>query len=176
MSTRPWSYRILPRLRPLVLGVWLAGIATVASAGESRIELRDGTVLHGELVSAGGGVYRIRSPSLGEIQVRESDVVSLRPMGPEGANPSAAPTESAGTGDRQGELAAIQQRLVGDPDTLKAIMSLQDDPQIRAALADPGFAQLILSGNVAALRSDPRFQKLMEHPGIKGILGRVQGP
>lgn len=177
MSSWLFVYRL--RLRPWMLGTWLIAIAGSATADESRIELQDGTVLHGEVISAGGGIYRIRSPSLGEIQVRESDLVAIRPLGAEGGQSTAAPrgaVGAAGGQDHQAELAGIQQRLLGDPGTLQAIMSLQNDPEIRAALADPAFAQLILSGNVEALSADPRFQRLMEHPEIKGILGRVQGP
>jgi hypothetical protein len=197
MSSRSIEHRPQSWLRPLLLGVSLLGIAGLASSAESRIELRDGTVLYGEVVSASGGAYRVRSGLLGEIQIPESNVVAIRPMGFEGSEPdtgqsgaaapstaygmappaaaSAAPSAATSGSDHQGELAAIQQQLVGDPDTLKAIMTLQNDPEIRAALADPAFAQLILSGNVEALSADPRFQRLMEHPGIKGIVGRTTG-
>ncbi len=59
---------------------------------------------------------------------------------------------------------------------MQAIMGLQGDPEIQAALADPALVRLILSGDLEALRADPRFQRLMGHPGIQGILDRATAP
>ena len=167
---------------PFAIGLALAALACPTVAGESRIELRDGSVLRGELVSVSEGGYRIRSAILGEIQVRESEVIAIRPLGA-GADIGAARQPGAleiggasGGAGYKDELAAIQQRLAGDPGVMQAILSLQENPEIRAALADPAFAQLILSGNVATLSTDPRFRHLMENPAIQDILGRVQAP
>lgn len=160
--------RSIQRRAPL-LGLALAlGLLGQAAASESRIELRDGSVLRGELVSVGGGTYRIRSAALGEIELRESDVAAIRPLGEDG--PAApAPVAAAGVTD----LAAIQRQLLEDPTTLQAILALQNDPQLQSALADPAFAQRILSGDLAGLRTDPRFLRLMENPAIQDILKRV---
>lgn len=166
------------RLRPLALGLWLTAAPGWTVAAESLIELRDATVLRGELISVEGGAYRIRTRSMGEISIPESEVVALRPLGAgTGGEPVATPLGgSAQLGQDHGsELAAIQQQLAGDPDTMQAIMALQADPEIRAALADPALVQLILSGNVEALGADPRFKRLMEHPAIQAIVGGMTG-
>ncbi|HYN76407.1 MAG TPA: hypothetical protein VES73_01275 [Lamprocystis sp. (in: g-proteobacteria)] len=158
----------------ILLGAFTFG-ASAVFAGDSRIELRDGSVVSGELVSVTNGMYRIRSRNLGEIQVREADVMAVRP-GSTAAEPVAAPTsprtEIAGPG---ANLAGIQQQLLGNPQTMAAITQLQNDPAITSALSDPEFARLILSGDVEKLRSDPRFQRLLENPAIQAIVGQVLG-
>lgn len=182
MSRRALKRLPTTPLRPLAIGLWLTALACPAVAGESRIELRDGTVLRGELVSVSEGAYRIRSATLGEVQVHESEVMAIRPLGAVGDTGDAGhagPAETRGASggaDYREDLAAIQQRLVGDPGTMQAILSLQENPEIRAALADPAFARLILSGDAATLSTDPRFQRLMADPAIQDILSRVQGP
>lgn len=140
-------------------------------AAEGRvIELRDGSVLNGELVGAGNGHYRIRTPVLGEIELPESEVVAIR------SSASAVPSPVnalSGSPDLQGVMAGIQRQMVGDPTLASAITALQGDPELQAALADPAFTQLILSGNVAALGTDPRFLRLMANPAVQALIGQV---
>jgi len=165
--------------RRLALWCWAFSlVATPLAAAESRIELRDGSVISGDLLGVGNGAYRVRSAALGEMAIPESAVLAIRPAsaavptsaGAAPANPLANP------GSPPGDLAAIQQQLLGNPQTLEAITHLQSDPDIQAALADPQFMGLIMSGNVTALSSDPRFQRLMENPAIRALVGRVLEP
>lgn len=182
MSNRIFTRLRIRRIRPIAIGVLLAAIASPTVAGESRIELRDGTVLRGELMSVSEGAYRIRSAALGEIQVPESEVTAVRPMGAIGGTGSAGDWGAAEIAGASGEigyregLAAVQQQLAGNPGIMQAILSLQENPQIQAALADPAFTQLIMSGDLATLSMDPRFLLLMADPAIQGILGRLQTP
>ena len=147
-------------------------VPAVLEAGENRVELRDGSILSGELVGLANGRYRIRTAVMGEIEVDEADVLSIRPAGQGGA-PASAPT--AGGADYSSDIAGIQRQLAGDPGMLDSIMALQSDPEIQSALADPAFVGLILSGNVEALKSDPRFLRLLEHPALQAIVGRMTG-
>jgi hypothetical protein len=161
--------RVLAAVAALCLG--LAQEASVATGGRA-IELRDGSVLMGELVSAGNGHYRIRTPVLGEIELPESEVLAIR------SAPTSAPNPvdpSLGATDLQGLMSAIQGQIVGDPSLAGAITALQSDPELQAALADPAFTQLILSGNLMALSGDPRFLRLMANPAIQSLLGRIGG-
>ena len=161
--------RALAAVGTLCLG--LVQGASVAAEGRA-IELRDGSVLMGELVSAGNGRYRISTPVLGEIELPESEVLAIR------SAPASAPSPvdpSLGATDLQGLMSAIQGQIVGDPTLVGAITALQSDPELQAALADPAFTQLILSGNVVALSADPRFLRLMANPAIQSLLGRIGG-
>lgn len=151
--------------------LWGLGVAGL-QAGESRIELRDGSVLSGELVGVANGRYRIRTSVMGEIEVSETDVLSIRPSAADGASNSAVTT---GAADYSGDIAGIQRQLLGDPVMLSSITALQNDPELQSALADPAFVGLVLSGNVEALKSDPRFLRLMGHPAVQAIIGRMIG-
>ncbi|WP_295414126.1 hypothetical protein [uncultured Thiodictyon sp.] len=162
----------------LILGAGLVG------AAENRIELRDGSVITGELIGVTNGGYRVRSTALGEMTIPQSEVLAIRPASA-GAAPSAtaatpataAPASSAGSGTnpQAADLAAIQQQLLSNPQTMEAVTRLQSDPDVQAALADPEFTRLIMSGNVEALRNNPRAQRLMENPAIKAIAGQAIG-
>ena len=183
-GTDPWRARLAPLCLALSLSPGLV------AAAESRIELRDGSVISADLVGVGNGVYRVRSATLGELRIPQSKVLAIRPA-TAGTTPStsatapnsaAAPTSAAtpnpppGPGVQAVDLAAIQQQLLGNPQTMEAITRMQSDPGIQAALADPQFVAMIMSGNVEALRTDPRFQRLLENPAIRALIGQVLGP
>ncbi|AFL74856.1 hypothetical protein Thivi_2965 [Thiocystis violascens DSM 198] len=139
---------------------------TLAATGQvaaeaSRIELADGSVLSGELVAIEGGRYRIRSATLGEILVPESEIRSIQPDGSASmSQPPASGMPGYGT-----EIASIQQQLASDPGLMGQISALQNDPEIQAVLSDPELTRLIMSGDLERLRGDARIQRLMAHPG-----------
>jgi len=163
-----------PRLAPILLLAILTGGTGALAAGESRIELRDGSIIGGEVIGVTNGAYRVRSPTLGEVQVRESDVVAIRPM-TAGTLATAPADSSAAPATSGADLAAMQQQLLGNPQIMESITRLQGDPAIQAALADPEFMRLVMSGDVATLRGDPRFQRLLENPAIRALVGQVLG-
>ena len=160
-------------------GPALAALLTLAgglgTAAESRVELRDGSVITGELVGVGGGSYRIQSGTLGEVSIPESEVLAIRPAG------AAAPTAAApsGTGAAEApagfDLGSIRQQLVAQPQIMEAINRLQSDPEVQSVLSDPELVRRIMAGDLEAVRADPRFQKLLENPAIQAIVSQALG-
>jgi hypothetical protein len=150
--------------------VWLALVGAPAAADPSRIELRDGSVISGEVVGFSGGHYLVRSPALGEISVDQSEIRAVRPEG----GPSAGSGAESGSGYGS-EIQSLQQQMVANPEIVKLLNALANDPEVRAALADPELMRLVTSGNLAALQHNPRFQSLMNHPEIQAIMGQVTG-
>jgi hypothetical protein len=148
-----------------------------ALAGPSRVELKDGSVLTGELVGYAGGIYTLRSPTLGEVRLEESGVLSVRPGV---AGDPAGVDAPGGLGglrlppDLAGQVQATQQRLMSDPAVFGMIMALQNDPAIRAVLSDPAFLSLITSGNLQAIQGSPGFQELLQHPALRAVLEQVR--
>ena len=154
-----------------ILALILLGAASLAA--DSRIELRDGSVLTGELVGVGEGGFRVRSPVLGELEIPESEVLAIRPADPG----SATRTDSGSAAGRgyQSEISGLQEQMVGDPAIMASITALQTDPDLQAALADPDFARRVLAGDIESLRADPRFMRLLKHPAIQAIVGQLSG-
>jgi hypothetical protein len=67
----------------VICSLFAAGLAVcTAYAGEVKeVELNDGTVITGEIVSLNNGVYTIKSESLGTTKLSESKVRSIRMKG-----------------------------------------------------------------------------------------------
>ncbi len=155
-----------------------------------EIELIDGSTIRAQVLSMDGKTYRLRSETLGDIDVPEYRVKAIR-------TPKAASTSSQShgmatpTAQPQSESepnvadnnppsissppAAIpssgdlQQALSQDPAAMNKILSLQDDPLVQDILRDEQLMQAIHSGNLGALMNDPKIRALMSNPTVRDL-------
>lgn len=63
----------------------------------------------------------------------------------------------------------LQERMLADPGIMALILALQNDPDMQALLADPKVLAAAQAGDIGALLSDPRIQKLMNDPRVREI-------
>ena len=131
-----------------------------ALAGEIKeIELKDGSVIYGEIVSFSGGVFTLRSKGLGTVKIEESKIRVIR----------------SGTreGGKQGQIQQLQKRMMSDKEVVEMILSLQNDPDVQKILQDPEIMKAVNAGDMDALLSNPKFMKLLENPTIHEIREKV---
>ncbi len=131
-----------------------------ALAGEIKeIELKDGSVIYGEIVSFSGGVFTVRSKGIGTVKIEESKIRTIR----------------SGARDRgkQDQIQQLQQRMMSDKEVVEMILSLQNDPDVQKILQDPEIMKAVNSGDINALLSNPKFMKLLENPTIQDIRKKV---
>jgi hypothetical protein len=155
----------IPKLlrRLFAASALLAALGDAAAGGEVReIVLHDGSVVSGEVVSLADGVYVIRSSSLGTLRI---DATRIRAIRSRSDGPVGAPDASSLPADLQ----ALQSALLGDPEIMRMILSLGNDPQFQAALGDPALLEAIRTGNLDALASHPAILELTRHPLVQQI-------
>ncbi len=148
---------------------------SAAYAGEVKeIELNDGTVITGEIVSLNNGVYTIKSESLGTIKLTESKVRTIRMKGPTmvpgGQNASQQNPNSV---NANAQTQSLQQRMMNDKEVMEKIHSLQNDPEFQKILEDPEVMRAVNSGDVAALTANPQFMKLLNNRTVQEISNKV---
>ena len=150
-------------MRHLFIGLFILLAVLVGHpwAGELReIELDDGSVILGEIVSLKDGVYTLASKSLGAVKIEERRIRSIRsktsPIRPE------IPLEE------------MKQRMMNDDEIMGMILTLQNDPGFKEILGDPVIMNAIASGDINSLLSNPKFLKLLDNPTIKEIGKKVQ--
>jgi len=144
-------------------------LAQEIRAGEIRaIELKDGSVVTGEVVSLINGKYTIRSSSLGTVLIEESKVRVIRPV----AAPVAA--NSALSNNKTGDVSALQNKMMNDKEIMSKIESLQNDPEFMKILEDPEVMKAVTSGDTAALMANPQFLKLMNNSTVRDIEQKVR--
>src|SRR3990172_5459524 len=109
-----------------------AGLAVcTAYAGEMKeLELNDGTVITGEIVSLDDGVSTVKSESLGTIKLAESRVRTIRVKGS---------TKDSDSADTNAQAQALQQKMMNDTEVMKAVNS----GDVAALMANPQFLKLM---------------------------------
>ena len=149
-------------MKQLIFGLlFVFGISLgSALAGEIKeIELKDGSVIYGEIVSFSGGVFTLRSKGLGTVKIEESKIRAIR----------------SGTheGGKQDQIQQLQKRMMSDKEVVEMILSLQNDPEVQKILQDPEIMKAVNAGDMDALLSNPKFMKLLENPTIHEIREKV---
>lgn len=148
--------------------VALSLTAGSARAGEVReIELKDGSIITGEVVSLNNGIYTIKSGTLGSLKVEESKMNVIRPKSPP-RGPGAAQNNT------DIEATSLQHNLMSDQEIMGMILSLQNDPDFKKLLEDPEVMKAVSEGNIAALTANPKFMKLLGNPTVQEIQKKVK--
>ncbi|MFP4347560.1 MAG: hypothetical protein ACLFQY_04695 [Desulfococcaceae bacterium] len=154
-----------------VFGVLLI-LGGFASAGQMReVVLSDGSVLLAEVVSYKEGVYTLRSDTMGELEVQDSAIRTIREPGA-----AAAPGTLSHQADRaptQEDVESMKQSVLSNPGLLGMVFSLRNDPAIQEIIQDPEIMALVMSGDVESLESNQKFMKLMENPKIQAIVEKM---
>jgi hypothetical protein len=132
-----------------------------AAAEIKEIELTDGSVITGEILSLSSGVYTIRTGSMGTLKIDDAKVRAIRPRGSSSSSPQA------------GEIKSLQDRMLTDREVMGKIESLKDDPQFMRTLEDPEIMNAVNNGDVAALMANPRFLELLQNPMVQDIKQKV---
>lgn len=150
---------------PLLTFILILLIASSSAyAGEvQQIKLKDGSVLHGEVISMKNGVYTLKSPSLGVFHVNANRVQSIASSG------ASAAQASSGKMD----LKQLKSTITSNPQNMKLINGLKDDTDVKAVLSDPKLMQALKNGDYTSLATNPKFLKLMNNPKIREIAGSV---
>ncbi|HWR71711.1 MAG TPA: hypothetical protein VN604_00925 [Nitrospirota bacterium] len=149
----------------LSIFLFLLFLATgIAAAAEIReIELKDGTVMVGEVVSLSNGVYTVKTDTLGTITIDETKVRAIRQKG-----------EAAGFApDVNAQSRSLQERMLKDREVMSKIESLRSDPDFQKVLNDPAIMKAVNDGDISALTANPEFMKLLQHSTVQDIKKKV---
>lgn len=90
------------------------------------------------------------------------------------ATPAIAPAQDADGaslgGGSNNAVAGMQGALLADPKSREQVLSLQDDPQVKAILDDPATMRAVQSGDLGALMNDPKLRALLDNPTVRGLV------
>lgn len=147
----------------IILPFLICVLAAAAAAGEIRqIELTDGSVLTGEVLSYQNGTYTVRTDALGTVTIHDARIRSIRRHGD--ASPAAPAAPAA-----MGQARSLQEQMQSDEQVMEMVRALKDDPAFREALENPEILRAVESGDMAALMSNPDFLQLLNNSKIMEI-------
>jgi hypothetical protein len=135
-----------------------------------EVELIDGSVICGEMVSSEGGIYTLTSDTIGTVQIEESKIRAIRfkpSLEPHAKKRDTMPN-SAGA-----QFQVLQQLIMGNQEILQMILSLLNDPDIQGIVEDPSIIDAVNRSDIEALSSNPKFMKLLDNPAIQEITNKL---
>ena len=173
----------------------------VIKSTELRVfEMQDGTKVTGVLIGTDGEAFKVRSKSLGMVRIPMNELKKMNPLNEDVADEKkqskptllehplmktllSTPTISS---DWEGQPAlspnpmnpqiikTIQDTMMGDPEIMGMLYTLQNNPQLMRALQDPEIFQLIQTGDMEAINNHPTFKMLESNEQIRDILNRMR--
>jgi len=163
-----------------ILFIFATVCSPLLASGETirEIELIDGSILRAEVVSMSQGIYRLRSDTLGEIEVPQQRIKVIRSAAAETTAPrtevkpereSPTPGEALPAPAPTASAEDLQQVFQQDPAAMEKILSLQNDPLVRSILDDAGTMRAIEAGDIGTLLNDPKIRALMSHPTVQEL-------
>ncbi|MBF0470145.1 MAG: hypothetical protein HQL48_02095 [Gammaproteobacteria bacterium] len=161
---------LIPRL--LLLLSLLLGSGVTSASEAMTFQLRDGSVISGSIAGYHNGALVIDSKTLGQIQLKQSDIVTMT-----GAAPPSTPTQTQpprhSNSTFTGAISAVQSQISANPALIQEIQALSTDAEIAALISDPTLLSLLMSGDLAAMERDPRIIRLMANPKIGAIIQQL---
>ena len=162
-------------MKRLILSLFLVSIAAAsASAGDIReVELTDGSVITGEVLSLTNGVYTVKSETLGTMKIGESKIRAIREKD-HGAAGSAQSGPTGSPASSNVPVKSLQDKMMNDGEIMDMIKSLQNDRDFQKILEDPEVMKAVNSGDIAALMANPGFMKLLDSKAVQDIQNKVK--
>jgi len=139
----------------------------------SKIELVDGGIIRGEIVSKSDGVYVVKSDSLGTLKVKESEIRIIR-VGSAGVTEKGIVSPPKGAS--ASEIQSLQQSMMNNDEVMGLVMSLQKNPKMQELLKDPDIMKAVSSGDITTLMSNPKFMEFLNNPEVREIQKKVLTP
>ena len=147
----------------------------------AEIILRDGSVIHAEVISLQDGVYTLKSKSLGTIIIEQSRIAGIK-MGsgmstdrrastPSSITPQVAPQTAEP--DVIGQINTMREVLMSDQSIMDKLSSLSNDPELMRVVQDPEIMKSVISGDIKALMANDKFMQLLNDPNIQEISKKI---
>jgi hypothetical protein len=150
-------------LRTSILSLLMTCVLAAGSAASEikEVELIDGSIITGQVLSLSSGVYTIRTGSLGTLTIDDTKVRAIRPR------------SSSSPSLQTGDVKTLQDTMLGNAEVMGLITKLKDDPQFKKALEDPDILNAVSSGDIASLMANSRFLELLHNPTVQDIQHKV---
>ena len=145
-----------------LFALFILWVPVAYAANSQEIVLSDGSVIHGEVLSLSEGVYKIRTDTLGTIEIEASKIKAIQ----------AIQSQSAPSINKE-EFQKLQQQIMSNPEVMNMILALQDDPEIQKLLQDPAIMNAINSGDYESLLSNQKILNLLNNPKVQDIGEKV---
>lgn len=153
---------------------------------ESKIELNDGSVINGEVVSFTNGMYTVNTSAFGQIKINADQVVNFQPASssnnPLGItslsvnpyNNSQNSTSLQGNNSSVTGIEDYKRKVMSNPENAAVITDLAANPQIQSLMEDPEIVAAAKAGDLTALMKSKKFMEIVNNPGLQKEIDKLK--
>jgi len=149
-------------------------LAATAYCGQlSKIELTDGSVINGEIVSFVNGVYTINTTTFGEVKLEAKKVFKI-----ESANPVMSGTLTNPAAQKDSSTSSLVstygQKLMENPENASIVTGLAGNAKLQAVANDPQIQNAAKAGDIQSLLENPKFMEIVNSPEMQEAIKKLK--
>ena len=154
----------------IIFCLFFLGLSALAYCGQaSRIQLTDGSVINGEIISLSEGIYTINTSSLGQIKLEGAKVSKI-----ETVNSLSNSAASQAQNLNQAQVESYGKSLMEDPKNAAIVTELAADSQFQELAKDPQLKEAAKAGDIQAMMKNEKFKAILENPKLKETIKRLK--
>ncbi|MEI8349900.1 MAG: hypothetical protein WCI77_07080 [Candidatus Omnitrophota bacterium] len=147
--------------------------AVVYSEQVSRIELNDGSVINGQIVSYINGVYTINTGTLGEIKIEAAKISKIETASASSSSTSVNPDAQIGNISKS-QVDSYRQTIMSNPENASIVTGLATDPEIQELAKDPQIIDAAKTGDIQALMKNEKFMSIINSSKMKEAIKKLK--
>lgn len=134
---------------------------TIFASEFMQVELHDGTIIVGKIISFQDDCYTIKSDTLGTVNINESKIRIIRSISGAEDTEGGLKQPNPSINSENSDVEDLTKQMMIDEQIMNIIFSLQNDPNFQKILNDPALLNAVNSGDLATLMSNPAFMNLL---------------
>ena len=156
--------------RVFICCLFLLSLSVAGFCGQvSRFELIDGSIIEGEITSFQNGVYTLKTQTQGVIKLEFLKIKKIETSDKISAPVKIEAPSQPNVNIDKSEIDQLSQKIMSNPDTMKAVSELVSDPQFQEIMKDPDIMNAAKLQDINALMSNEKFMSLINNPKIRQI-------
>ncbi len=163
-------------MRSFKLWVVFLCVALTSNAFAAKyreIVLKDGRTFHAEIIGYDEGIYTLNVKDLGVYKIAEwnIDIIHFKTWDESVEQPVYEKRKMIKPPDNMNrEIQNMQQYILNNPDIMKRILSLPNNPDAQRVLDDPQLMKALYFDEFETLFANPVFIKLLTNPTAQSIV------
>ena len=158
----------------IIFCLFFLALNAAAYCGQvSKIELTDGSVINGEIVSYVNNVYTINTATFGVIKVGVEKVSKIESanyaLSHTSINPNVQKENPA-----QSQVSTYGQMLMKNPENAAIMTGLASDSQFQEMARDPQVQDAVKAGDLQALMKNTKFMNIVNSPEVQESLKKLK--
>lgn len=139
----------------------------------SKVELTDGSVVNGEVVSYLNGIYTINTSTLGEVKIKGDRVSKIESVN--NALPYTSITPITQTDNPvAAQVSSYGQTLMKNPENMAVVKGLTNDAALQGMANDPELQAAAKAGDIQALLNNPKFMNIVNSPEVQEAIKKIK--